>query len=119
MKVETIVIVNLKVIYVILFFCRSLEKDVEQKLKEKYELTEKQGQGSGTAGEPSAGARKGSGTSQEVRLVGELDGQGFSVGFAPPSSKPQNSSVVEQKKIELSSGNQGTGPAKKKQNKTR
>ncbi|XP_063712131.1 kinesin-like protein KIF9 isoform X2 [Symsagittifera roscoffensis] len=121
-SVDTVDIVNVRQIQTVFGvfrqFYRSLEKDVEQKLKEKYELTEKQGQGSGTAGEPSAGARKGSGTSQEVRLVGELDGQGFSVGFAPPSSKPQNSSVVEQKKIELSSGNQGTGPAKKKQNKT-
>ena len=60
--------------------------------------------------------------SQDVRLVGELDGQGFSVGVAPASNKPAKSSVVEQKKVALSSGNNqmaGAAAPKKKTGKSR
>ncbi|XP_075240761.1 kinesin-like protein KIF9 isoform X2 [Convolutriloba macropyga] len=103
---------------------RSLEKDIEQKFREKYELTEKAAQASGTAqGADQSGGpgRKTSGMSQDVRLVGELDGQGFSVGVAPASNKPAKSSVVEQKKVALSSGNNqmaGAAVPKKKTGKS-
>ena len=85
-----------------------MEKEVEKKLQEKYELSEKQSQG-GAAGGPADRTRGGeSVVSQDVRLVGELDGQGFGVGVAPASSKPQHSTVVDQKKAAQANAQQAS-----------
>ena len=67
-------------ICIIIVLFRNMEKDVEKRLQEKYELTEKQSQGGGPGGVADRAKGGGGGdsvVSQDVRLVGELDGQVF------------------------------------------
>ncbi|XP_029444113.1 kinesin-like protein KIF9 isoform X3 [Rhinatrema bivittatum] len=67
------------------------EQEVEARLREKYTLIDKKDL------ETIAAAQKAGLLDEEGQLVGELDGQGFGVGLAPPSSKPLTSTIKKTK----------------------
>nr|XP_033787758.1 kinesin-like protein KIF9 isoform X3 [Geotrypetes seraphini] len=58
------------------------EQEVETRLREKYTLIDKKNL------ETIAAAQKAGLLDEEGQMVGELDGQGFGIGLAPPTSKP-------------------------------
>lgn len=71
----------------------SMESDVEERLRQKYVLQERDGAASATGGKLGAVPGDDSG------LVGEVDGQGFGVGVAPPGVKPNVSTLVSTRKV--------------------
>ncbi|KAJ7382186.1 Kinesin-like protein kif9 [Desmophyllum pertusum] len=71
----------------------SMESDVEERLREKYVLQERDGATS------AAGGKQGTVQGDESGLVGEVDGQGFGVGVAPPGVKPNVSTLVSTRKV--------------------
>lgn len=71
----------------------SMESEVEEKLRGKYVLHERDGMTSATGG------KLGTVHGGESGLVGEVDGQGFGVGVAPPGVKPNVSTLVSTRKV--------------------
>lgn len=71
----------------------SMESDVEEKLRGKYVLHERDGMTS------AAGGKLGTVPGDVSGLVGEVDGQGFGVGVAPPGVKPNVSTLVSTRKV--------------------
>jgi len=71
----------------------SMESEVEERLRQKYVLQERDGVTSAGGGKP--GTVRG----DDSGLVGEVDGQGFGVGVAPPGVKPNVSTLVSTRKV--------------------
>lgn len=71
----------------------SMESEIEGKLRQKFVLQEREGPTSAAGGKP--------GTIQgdDSGLVGEVDGQGFGVGVAPPGVKTNVSTLVGTRKV--------------------
>ena len=77
-----------------------MEKDVEQRIKEKYALIDK------TDAKQLAEAQKAGLAPMNDDLVGDLDGQGFGLGQAPKDMKAQRSELVNVTKRNRSRNNQ-------------
>lgn len=71
----------------------SMESDVQERLRQKYVLQERDGATSAAGGKP------GTAQGDESGFVGEVDGQGFGVGVAPPGVKPNVSTLVSTRKV--------------------
>ena len=79
-----------------------MEKDVEQRIKEKYALIDK------TDARQLAEAQKAGLTAMNDDMVGDLDGQGFGLGQATKDMKAQRSELVNVTKRNRSRNNQKT-----------
>ncbi|CAH1251043.1 KIF9 [Branchiostoma lanceolatum] len=82
---------------------KNMEGTMEARLREKYTLLEK-GEGVGV------GLQEGVGGDGKGGQVGELDGQGFGVGVAPPSSKMANAPIIAAKKPKAKKGKERASP---------
>ncbi|CAH3046499.1 unnamed protein product [Pocillopora meandrina] len=71
----------------------TMKADVEEKLREKYVLQERDGATSAAAD------KQGTVRGDNSGLVGEVDGRGFGVGVVPPGVKPNVATLVSTRKV--------------------